>query len=261
MTMQRHISQARTVAQAFLDIVRNNPLGLAQADTFPRNIEEMLLYSLEIPVQYKVNLSLHAAEHYICALRQIPFTLSDDIPDRPLLGLLHVGSPSNLILIKDGLPNHTRNYVLAHELGHFLTDIFIVRNLWLRTLPEQTDQILKAFTWQEYDEWVELQALIKGLPPRARAIVSRGRATLPETTKKEFAADLIARELLAPWEKALKIYRTSKTKTDFIWTIHTNFGLPPKVAHFYYEDIKQNTSSPRDFFSHLFSPLLDSDAK
>lgn len=258
--MQRRISQARTVAQAFLDIVRGNPLGILQADTFPRNIDALLLYSLEIPIEYRADLTLHKAEHYLCALSNVPFSPPNDNEDRPLLGLLHVGPPSNLILVKDGLPEYIRNYILAHELGHFLTDIFFVRNLWLSTLPEQKVQILRAFSWQDYDEWIELQALIKGLPQRPKAIVARGKATLPETTDKETDADLIARELLAPWEKALDVYSACKTKGDFIETTRIQFGLPAKVAYFYYDDIQRATFAPKDIFSRLFSPLIDSDA-
>jgi hypothetical protein len=191
----------------------------------------------------------------------VPFSLPDGIEDRPLLGLLHVGPPSNLILIKDGLPEYIRNYVLAHELAHFLTDIFFVRNLWLSALPDQAAEIIRAFSWQDYDDWIEFDAYIKGLPIRPSAIVARGRKQLPETSDKEWDADLIAREILAPWDEAVSIYKSCATRRDFLRVMCSKFGLPARIAFYYYDDIRQALIPPQDLFSTLFSPTPDLDTK
>jgi hypothetical protein len=259
--MQKRIKRAITVAQTFLDLVRANDHAKIYCEHFPRNIEPMILYALELPIQYRPQLSLYSAERYICALKQISFAPPAETPDRPLWGMLHVGFPSNLILIKEGLSSSNQNYVLAHEVGHFLTDVFNLRNLWVSTLPEQKNQIMKAFNWQDYDEWIELQAFIKGLPQRPRAIMARGKRALPETAEKELLADLIAREIIAPWDKAVQIYKSVRNRKDFSHLIHKTCGLPEAVAEFYFDDIEQQYMPRRDFFADLFSPLIDSDEK
>lgn len=250
--MKRHIYNAQTVADALLDIARGDLLTRELIDVYPRDIEALLLYSLELPVEYRSDLTIYSAERYLCALRRIPYSVPDG-PDRKLLGLLCVGGDTNLILVKAGLPKHIRNYVLAHEIAHFLVDIFIARNLWLKRLPERSDEIIKVFSWRDYDDWVDFEAYLKGLPQRPRSIVSRGKQQTPETEEKELEADLVARELLLPWDIAESIYRSMPNQAQFVTYTHENFGLPLRVAHFYYYDIQRYLTRPKNFFETLFA--------
>ena len=194
---------------------------------FPRDIERLILYGLEVPVVRKPNLSLHEAVQYLCVLRGESPKWRADIPNRELYGLLHVGPPCNIIFVREDLPDHIRNYVLAHELGHFLADVFLIQQLWLKTLPEQKETIERVFSWQEYDAHLEFYGLIKGLPHRPKAIVGRGDALAPETAEREIQADLIARELLAPWDTVTSLFRPHESR-EFIALLREQFGLPLK---------------------------------
>src|SRR5437016_5321436 len=200
---------------------------------FPRDIERLILYGLEVPVIRKLNLTLHIAAQYLCILRGESPKGRGDIANRELYGLLHVGPPCNIIFIREDLPDHIRNYVLAHELGHFLADVFLIQQLWLKTLPEQEETIERVFSWQEYDAFLEFCGVIKGLPNRPKAIVGRGYALAPETTEREIQADLIARELLAPWDTVSALFQPNKHR-EFITLLREQFGLPLKIAAYYY---------------------------
>jgi Zn-dependent peptidase ImmA (M78 family) len=128
---------------------------------------------------------------------------------------------------------------LAHELGHFLADVFLIQQLWLKTLPEQKDTIERIFSWQEYDALLEFCGLIKGLPNRPKAIVRRGDALAHETAEREIQADLIARELLAPWDTVSFLFQPNERR-KFIALLREQFGLPLKIAAYYYDDLERS---------------------
>jgi hypothetical protein len=144
---------------------------------------------------------------------------------------------------------------LAHELGHLLADVFLIQQLWLKTLPEQKETIERVFSWQEYDAYLEFYGLIKGLPNRPKAIVGRGDALAPETAEREIQADLIARELLAPWETVSSLFRPHEPR-EFIALLREQFGLPLKIAAYYYDDLKRFHTPTPDMIERLFSPFF-----
>lgn len=231
--------------------------AMAQANLFPRDIERIIVYGLEIPVIKMTDLTIDTAARYLCAL-QGKLISASEIANRKLYGLLHVGPPCNIIFVLEGLPRHIRNYVLAHELGHFLIDVFSVRQLWLKTLPEQKDAIERAFMWQEYDACLDLQSLIKGLPSRPRVITARGKQIAPETSEREIQADLFAREFMAPWNIVSPLFE-SNSKEGFIKLLLEQFGLPKRVASYYYYDLQQCLKPQPDVIERLFAPLLASE--
>jgi len=227
--------------------------------TFPRNMESLIVYSLEIPVVRIQDLTLAAASRYLCALRGKTEAFNE-INNRNLYGLLHIGPPCNIIFVREDLPAHIRNYVLAHELGHFLIDVFSVRHLWLKTFPEQRDAIERAFKWQEANALLDLQVLIKGLPPRPRAITSRGEEMAPGTSEREIQADLFAREFMAPLQLVSDLFRAN-AGADFIKLLREQFGLPQRIAKGYYLELRLWLEPKADFIERLFAPLLISENK
>lgn len=258
--MRTRINNAQNIAAAFLDLARSRPTVADLVEVFPRNIEAILLLTVELPVVYQKDLTLHGAEQYLCALRAAPYTPPDET-DRGLLGLLCVGPPANIVFIDSELPEHIQRYVLAHELAHFLVDVFFVRNLWLRSLPERSVEILKAFSWDEYDEWLDFEAFLKGLPKRARSIIGRGKHQLDETDEKELQADLIARELLMPWSTALTIYKSRSDRAQFMQYAIQHFGLPNRIAFDYFHDLQRALAPRPNLFTSLFPSETDPDTK
>ncbi|MBZ0285243.1 MAG: hypothetical protein K8L97_31205 [Anaerolineae bacterium] len=247
------MSNAISIAESFTLIL--NSRGLA-TDNFPRDLEMLVSHGLEIPIVYQRNLSIQQARSYICALSGSIFAERGGNSERLILGLLHIGPPSNIILVRAGLPQHIVNYVIAHEVGHFLADVFSVQQLWHKFMPEQQTEITKAFQWQEFNPRLELRAFLKGLPDRPSEITGRGEHIHEDTSDREILADLIARELIAPWELTKSHYR-HKTRTEFAQTIKSSFGLPLKVAADYYDDLKRYMSPRPDLVDRMFSPLIE----
>lgn len=253
--MLRNSSTSKAISIAHTFITTLNARGLA-TDSFPRDIETLVSYGLEIPIAYQPHLSIKQARSYICALTGGIFYEHESVSERHIYGLLHVGSPSNIILIRAGLPQHIINYVIAHEVGHFLADVFSIQQLWHKFLPEQQNEILKAFRWQEFDPRLELRAFLKGLPDRPHEITGRGEHIHEGTFHREILADLVARELIAPWELVKSHYK-HKTRIEFARKIQHTFGLPLKVASDYYEDMKHHLSPRSDLVDRMFSPLVE----
>jgi hypothetical protein len=227
----------------------------------PRDVERVITYGLEIPIKRMLPLTLRQAFRYLCILRGASFQSAVvSVADRQLYGLLHIGPPCNLIFIRDHLSPQTHNYVLAHELGHFLADVFRVQQLWLKSLPEQKDAIERAFAWRECDARLELYAFIKGLPPRPKEIMNRGQAISPDTVEREIQADLFARELIAPWNVVLP-HLQSCDKTQFVTLLHEKFRLPRRIAEGYFEDLRHYLAPQPNAIEGLFSALLVSSDK
>jgi IrrE N-terminal-like domain len=226
-------------------------------EVLPRDVERVITCGLEIPIKRMLPLTLREAFRYLCILRGEAWSPVLPVADRRLYGLLHIGPPCNIIFIRDRLSPQTHNYVLAHELGHFLVDVFRVQQLWLRSLPEQKDAIERAFAWRECDARLELYAFIKGLPPRPKEIMNRGQAISPETVEREIQADLFARELIAPWDVVAPLLQ-AHDRARFVTLLYETFQLPRRVAESYFEDLRRYLAPQPNAIEKLFSTLLAS---
>jgi hypothetical protein len=246
--------KAVEIAATLLEIAGDQQID---SEMFPRNMVEFAVNGMEIPVIYRDRLSIYGVRQYVCALGGQHLEDQDvSHPDRELYGLLHIGPPTNLIMVRRGLLPHIVNFVIAHELGHFLADIYQVQRLWLKAFPERRLEVARAFSWQEYDPRLEMQALVKGLPERPREITRRGNQMEETTVDREILADLIGRELVAPWDQVIKHFRGQK-RIEFVNQIHCNFGLPRRIAYGYYDEIRRSFSPRKNFIDTLFAPLLD----
>lgn len=232
-----------------------------QTQRFPRDMRRFAIDVAEIPVVFRPNLSISDVRRCLCVLSGQQFTEEQKtISDRDLFGLLHIGPPSNIILLREGLPTHIVNFVIAHELGHFLADVYLVQRLWLKALPEQRAEVARAFSWQAYDAKLELQALVKGLPERPHEIMQRGDHEDDATAEREILADLIARELIAPWEHVIKRF-PNLSRMEFTNEVYRTFELPRRIAYGYYDDVQHFLAPRQDFIGRLFSPLLRKNPK
>lgn len=228
-----------------------------EMSVFPRHIERIIAYGLEIPIKRMLPLTTREAFRYLCMLRGNPASAINSSADRELYGLLHIGPPCNIIFVRDKLSTRVYNYVLAHELGHFLADVYRVRELWLKSLPEQKDAIGRAFAWRDCDAWLELYAYLKGLPPRPQAIIDRGQMTHAETVEREIQADLFARELIAPWDVVSPLFQ-SNDKSKFSTLLYEEYGLPRRIAASYVADFEHYFTPQPNAIEGLFASLLPS---
>jgi hypothetical protein len=245
---------ALSVTKAIYELADSNLENNDLLDNFPRDIESFILYGLEIPVVRLPGLSLQNSSNYLCVLTNNTTLCEEETDDRPLYGLLHVGPPSNIIFVREGLPPPVVNYVLAHEIGHLIADVFWIHQLWLATMPEKKAAIQSAFNWENLDGDLELAAVIKGLPDRPITITGRGNLIVEGTSEREIQADLIARELLAPWERVSKVFLPNRQEMSIL--LQEQFGLPKKIAYHYSDDLTECLTNHPDTIDRLFGPLL-----
>ncbi len=102
---------------------------------------------------------------------------------------------------------------------------------------------------------------------RPRQIMERGKQASSEVAEREIQADLIARELLAPWAEAAHIFRRNlalervERRRVIISELVENFGLPMKVAAYYCGDLELYLLPRRDALGRLFGPLVQSEGR
>jgi len=255
MVIPSFLAHAAWIARQIEEIMSQKPEGAQHLQRFPRDIAALASYSLDIPIIRQPHLSVQHAHEFLCLLQGDLPTSSVDMQDRPLYGLLHIGPPSNLILISEELSTPFANYVMAHEISHFFADVFFVQQRWSHSLPEKTHEVRLLFSWQQRDGWLELQALIRGLPPRPTQIMARGSRELPETAARERQADLIAREILAPWSLVAPLFVEYGSK-EIAGILGEHFGLPKWLALGYQNTLEKTLSPHDDVVDRLFRPLL-----
>lgn len=231
-----------------------SPSALPLLQQFPRDMAKIISYGYEIPIFRQTNLSIQSAARYLCILSGRNPHGSMPQQDRKLYGLLHVGPPATVILLDADLPDRMANYVIAHELGHFVGDLLIVQQRWLTQLPDHLGEIMRLFAWQPHDHMVELLALLHGLPPRPLPILERGSGESLATEARERQADLIARELLAPW-KIVATLAQHLAVDDLSVQLSREYGLPRHVARNYANEIRTTANPPRDLIDRLFAPF------
>ncbi len=220
---------------------------------YPRNIEALVSDTFYLPIRSIPHLTLHSVGQYLC-IRGI-----GQGKDRQLHGLLHVGPPATTIFVEEQLSPRERNYIIAHELGHYIHDVFMVQQLWLSSLQEQKAAIAQIFSWQSSDPFLELQAFVKGVPARPRTITTRGEAMHQETRARELFANAIAVELLAPWHEASILFRQHK-KSICKKLLRETYGVPSKIVLSYYKDLQHALTPEQDFFEQFFAPLHQMDS-
>lgn len=249
------LAHAAWIARKIEDILGQAPPNARLLAHFPRDVAALTSHGLEIPVLRLPHLTVQNAREFLCILRGDSFAPDTTLLDRPLYGLLHIGPPSNLILVEEELPAPVANYVLAHELSHFFADVFFVQQRWSQSLPENMREVRQLFSWQQRDGWLELQALIRGLPPRPNPILARGTRERPETAKREQLADLIARELLAPWSMVTPLFAQFGTQ-EIVEMLREYFGLPTWIAMGYRNALDITLSPHHDIVDRLFGQLV-----
>jgi hypothetical protein len=251
--MRRAVAAANTVRT----LVQEKPEGSALLARFPRDMTTIIQYCLEVPVIELTDLTIRTCHDYLCILRGEPAPARPGIQDRLLMGLFYAGPPCSLIFLQEGLADAVRNYVLAHEIGHFIADVFLIRRLWLMSLPQQHEAIHRAFAWQEFDPRLEIAALLRGLPHRPQAILGRGHAAPGNVADREIMADLIARELLAPWEAVAAQYQPGQdNRHHMIRLLRDQYGLPLRIAAYYCSDLQRCLAPQPGLIDRLFAPLL-----
>ena len=129
--------------------------------------------------------------------------------------------------------------MLAHELATS-SPTYSCRRLWLKSLPEQRDAIHRALRMAGIRPLFGDKRTTKGLPDRPQAIMGRGLQLPVRRLTGRYMADLIARELLAPWEKVAAQYVPGDgNRPHMIRLLREQYGLPLRIAAYYCSDLQR----------------------
>ncbi len=256
------IRGAIAVAGILDGLLDSEPEALAAHGHFPRDIALIATLGLALPILRRPALRLRCALDYLRLLGASVTAEELALPDRGLYGLLHIGPPMNVILLDEALSDLAAAWVIAHELAHFLNDVCRIRAVWEGRLADRAEAVRRAFAWHEQDDRLGLHAALAGLPARPATALARAGTRLGEIGQRENDADLIARELLAPWAQAAPLV-TDLAATGLIRhgtlepladELRGRFGLPRAIAQHYAWDLHRVATPYPDLGARLFAP-------
>lgn len=144
-------------------------------------------------------------------------------PDRPVRGCLVAHGWDGFVFVEADDPPAERRFTLAHELAHYLRDVWGRRRRAVAKLGPGIADVLDGRRPPTPDE--RLHSLLRGLPAGPVVhLLTRGPDEPPEVRAAEAAADRLAFELLAP-----------AAQVDGPADLTDRFGLPPGPAGAYAE--------------------------
>jgi hypothetical protein len=197
---------ARELADAFWRAVGPEP--------FPRAFAKVSL-AFPVTVHECPGLSPAVVREWL-ARRAVRVTVPG--PDRPLRGCLVAHGWDGFVFVEAIDPPAERRFTLAHELAHYLRDVWRPRRRAVAKLGPGVADVLDGRRPPTPDE--RLHAVLRGLPAGPVVhLLGRGAAETPEVRAAEAAADRLAFELLAP---AAEVGGPTE--------LEGRFGLPPAPA-------------------------------
>lgn len=163
---------------------------------FPREFENAIESAYPLTVKRLPNLTLGSLREWLQPLG-IPFRSTDD---RALCGCLAANHGSAMIFIDATDPADEQRFSLAHELAHFLRDIWRPRQRLTRVLGETGTKIFDGRRGASNDDCISAALESIDLSPNLH-LLARGADGRPATmaiADAEESADVLAFELLAP---------------------------------------------------------------
>lgn len=146
-------------------------------------------------------------------------------PDRPVRGCLVALGGYGFAFVEANDPPAERRFTLAHELAHYLRDVWYPRRRAVARLGPAVAEVLDGKRPATREE--RLHTVLRGLPAGPVVhLLGRGEDEPPEVHAAEAAADLLAFELLAPAE-AIGV---SGDRAELVDRLVRTFGLPPGPA-------------------------------
>jgi hypothetical protein len=220
------------------------------SDGYPRDPEPLIGLYLPVSVVDLHNLSCGTLARW-AERNGLPAVVA--APDRRLRGcLLAYGGEAFLIVDPDDPPEQ-RRVTIAHEIGHYLIEIWEPRRRVRRTLGEGTLPVLDGVRPPTFAE--RLQAILAGasLEPHVHLMAREedGSISCVRVAAAECAADRFALELLAP-RATLRpvVVELAGRPLQQRWALTTetliqHFGLPAIVAGGYAKDLVHELTGGR----------------
>lgn len=146
-------------------------------------------------------------------------------PDRPVRGCLVANGGFGFVFVEATDPEDERRFTRAHELAHYLRDVWQPRRRAMARLGSGIADVFDGRRPATPDE--RLHAVLRGLPAGPVVhLLGRGDDEGPAVRAAEAAADRLAFELLAPAEAVGGPDDRAAVADRLVRT----FGLPPGPA-------------------------------
>ncbi len=194
---------------------------------FPRELEKAIESAYPVTVQRLENLTLDTMRTWMTSLG-IPV---ESAPDRPLCGCLAANRGSAILFVDAGDLADEQRYTLAHELAHFLRDVWRPGQRATRILGETAEGIVNGDRLATPDERIAaaLEGIDLGMHLHLLQRDIDGRPATAAIADAEECADALAFELLAP---AVNVAARGHQWNDSELCEHlrVDYGLPRREA-------------------------------
>ena len=205
-----------------------------ELEPFPRNLE--LLISLALPAKLVKlpHLKLESIENWL-AKRGASFCFN--CHSRAVRGCLVAYGGQGLIFIDEADPEDERRFSIAHEIGHFIIDYLLVREMAISKFGNRITEVFDGLRQPSVPERVH--AVLAGASLGVYTnLMERGETKDLDLWEIEDRADRVALALLAPPEEVLSesdtsLLRFQQRLEGMVSVLHEHFGLPASVANPY----------------------------
>jgi hypothetical protein len=212
-----------------------------ETELFPRNLERSVALALPVTLVKQPRLMLHGIERWIEERgRQFSFNCRS----RAVRGCLIAYGGQGFIFVDGADPDDERRFTIAHELGHFIVDYWLVREEAISKFGERIIEVFDGLRPPGVTE--RMHALLigarLGVYTRLMERNGVGGGDQAEVWNVEDRADRVALALLAPPEEVLSMVDTSaatfaERQATMTCTLHELFGLPGAVASSYADSL------------------------
>ena len=220
-----------------------------EPSTFPRELELDAVIRLPLALVELERLRTDGLREWLRE-RDVPITIRT--APRPLRAALVAFAGAGVVFLAADDDEAERRVSLAHEIGHYLADYLLPRQVIARTAPALLDVVdgLRPVT-RDDDVAALLARVALGVHTHLLDRGTFGQYVTEETEQSEERATRIAWELLAP--QAAVIAEVGELGNEFalVRVLQTVFGLPSEPARAYARYLRR-ASGDDDSFERRF---------
>jgi Zn-dependent peptidase ImmA (M78 family) len=223
------------------DLARGFWDAVGEEEGFPRELEDAIESAYPLTVKRLARLTLGSLREWLESLG-IPVNSS---PDRPLCGFLAANRGSAILFVDANDAPDEQRYSLAHELAHFLRDVWRPRQRIGRVLGEAGKSVSDGCRPASQDE--RLAAALEGIDLAVHVHLlprdADGRPATAVIADAEESADVLAFELLAP-ATHLAGRAVSWSTKELVNHLCIDYGMPRREAARYAERLRPPAPRP-----------------
>ena len=208
-----------------------------QREQYPRSLERPLALALPVALVKMPRLTLVSIEHYL-RLRQVPFTFHDE--SWPVRGCLVAYAGKGMIFVDGADPSDEMRFSIAHEIGHFLIDYWLVRRKAICAFGPSIADVIDGKRRPNLEE--RFRSVMGGIRIGVHTNLLERQLDQPDSNPQiwsiEDQADRAALELLAPYKEiltrsdiSLPTYAKRVSSVEVILVDY--YGLPAILARDY----------------------------